>query len=111
MSSEISENPDNDIPTNPITPGEVLGLKEKLLPGFVMRTWNRLIAQNMQGKTSFITQAEMVKALENFCSRKVIFELGYLEVDEIYKKAGWKVKYDRPGFNETYEPFWEFTAK
>jgi hypothetical protein len=106
---EIMEN--HELPTHAITPDEALGLKEKLLPPFVMRVWNKLIAENLSGKTSIVMQSDAVDALTKFCKRDEIFEKGYLEVEAIFRKAGWKVFYDRPGFNETYDATFEFTAK
>jgi hypothetical protein len=101
-----------NIPIHAITPDEALGLKEELLPPFVMRVWNRLISQNFCGKSAIITQKDVIEALLLFCDgRQEIFDKGYLEIEEIYKKAGWKVVYDKPGFNETYEATFEFTAK
>jgi len=35
----------------------------------------------------------------------------WLDVGKIYENAGWKVEYDRPGFNESYEATFSFTAK
>lgn len=32
-------------------------------------------------------------------------------LDAVYEKAGWKVSYDKPGYNESYDPYFKFTAK
>lgn len=40
-----------------------------------------------------------------------VFERGYLDIEETYRKAGWSVVYDKPGYNETYDAFYTFTRK
>jgi hypothetical protein len=44
-------------------------------------------------------------------NRDKIFKGNWLDIEPIFRKAGWEVSYDRPGFNETYEPTWKFSAK
>lgn len=43
--------------------------------------------------------------------RRTVFENRYLDFETHFIKAGWKVTFDKPGFNETYESTWEFSAK
>ena len=41
-----------------------------------------------------------------------ICEEGWLDVEDVYRKAGWEVIYDAPGYNESfYEPSFEFRIK
>jgi hypothetical protein len=44
-------------------------------------------------------------------NRNEIFKKGWLDVEEIYGKAGWKVEYDKPGYNEDYAAHFIFTNR
>ena len=95
----------------PISPEEVHELKQQLLPDEVIRVWNQLIAENFRGSISVIYQDEALARLETAldCSRDTVFKKGYLEIEDIYRKVGWTVKYDKPGYNEDYRAFFRFT--
>ncbi len=41
-------------------------------------------------------------------ARAVVFAKGWLEVEDIYRKAGWKVKYDKPAYSENYPATFKF---
>ncbi len=43
--------------------------------------------------------------------RKQLFEKGWLDVEPIFKKAGWDVEYDKPGYNESYPATFKFSRK
>jgi hypothetical protein len=40
----------------------------------------------------------------------LIFEKGLLDVETVYERAGWKVTYDKPAYNETYPATFRFVA-
>jgi gamma-glutamylcysteine synthetase len=44
-------------------------------------------------------------------SSKEIYDKKYLDIESLYKKHGWVVVYDKPGYSETYDPYWTFTKK
>jgi hypothetical protein len=96
----------------PLSPKEVSGEKLKNLPDVVIETFNQLIAENDVGGHSVITQKEIVALLVNKGLNKAqIFKNGWLDIEDIYRKAGWKVEYDKPGYNEDYDAFFTFSAK
>lgn len=41
-------------------------------------------------------------------SRREVFIMRLLDVEQAYREYGWNVKYDKPGFNESYESFFIF---
>jgi len=93
----------------PITPNEAI----KALPDEVIEAFNDLICENIDGKTAKITQNQAVDRITAKLEipRDAVFKRGYLDIEDIYRKAGWKVDYDKPGYNETYEGFFTFTKK
>ena len=42
-------------------------------------------------------------------SRRGIFDLGYLDIEDLYTK--WNVEYDKPGYNESYQAYFIFSRK
>lgn len=37
------------------------------------------------------------------------FSRGWFDVESSYRRVGWRVEYDKPGYNESYEGFWKFS--
>lgn len=99
--------------TRPITPDEVTALKEQNLPNAVFEVFNELIAAGWDGCSATVYQddaASMIAALLDMTKGEV-FRRGYLDVEPIYRKKGWVVKYDKPGYNETYPASFNFSKK
>ena len=57
------------------------------------------------GDPSGIGPEVVAKALK----RKEIYDKNWLDVEDVYESAGWKVEYDKPGYNENYEPTFTFS--
>jgi hypothetical protein len=98
----------------PITPKEVV--KEKLLsiPDEVIEAFNELIAKNWDGYRAGMKQDDIVALIKQKMSLKkddTIFERHWLDVEDIYRKVGWIVEYDKPAYNESYDATFEFRKK
>lgn len=98
--------------SKPITPDEVVAVKKVMLPKKVFDAFNALIARNFYGNSAVVRQDEVVALLvANGLSRGDIFAKHWLDVEDVYRAAGWIVEYDKPGFNETYEPTFTFKSQ
>lgn len=99
--------------TKPITPKEALSQIDTTKPDGVYEAFNELIVKHLDNGTAIIQQKDVAKliAKKTGKTQKEIFEKGWLNVEESYRKMGWKVSYDNPAFNETYEPTFEFRVK
>lgn len=103
----------------PITPQEASAKFVDLLPDFVIEAFNELISERIgTGRRCKILQDETIdrilkKAEETGVDlgRQTIFDRHYLDIEKAYESAGWKVSYDKPGYNESYEAFFEFSHK
>lgn len=103
----------------PITPDEAAELKEKLLPvNTVIEAFNECIAENWDGRTSVVKQTKVVNRIVDLFIKEgktitsgEIFEKGFLDIEVAYERYGWAVDYNKPGYNEDYEPHWTFTKK
>ncbi|MFZ5424563.1 MAG: hypothetical protein ACOZAO_02065 [Patescibacteria group bacterium] len=98
--------------TKPITPSGVGKAKSASLPDVVIEVFNELIAQNFYGGSASVKQKDAVAMLvAKGLDRNEIFKKGWLDVEEVYRKAGWKVYYDKPGYNESYDAYFRFSKR
>ncbi|AMO44169.1 hypothetical protein vBRpoSV10_112 [Ruegeria phage vB_RpoS-V10] len=98
-----------------ISPRDVPTQKAKAMPAAVLEIWNNLIAMRYSGSGSaYVDQCDAIAALlpltPNGNDRQYIFDNGWLDIEPIFRDAGWYVHYDKPGYNETYEPSFTFRA-
>lgn len=102
----------------PLSPKEAFE-KYDHMPDKVIETWNKLILKNRSGRTSIVKQNDAVEALrgamsdehQDLISRQEVFDEGWLEIEEVFRAAGWKVEYDKPAYCETYEATFTFTSR
>jgi hypothetical protein len=101
----------------PVTPQEALNLKKENIPDYVFTAFNELISENLSNGRAKVEQPNVVArilqkaAIGNIeITRSEIFSKGWLDVEGIYRKAGWKVEYDKPGYNESYDAYFVFTG-
>ena len=97
----------------PITPKEALKTKEKQMPPEVIQVFNDLIIENIKEGCAVINQDEAASKISKALklSKDLLFERGLLDVERYYEKAGWKVDYDKPGYNEDYPATFTFSIK
>ena len=97
----------------PIAPDEVTALKKTLLPDKVLEAINKVIAKNWNGKSSSFKQDEVVGSIMVLtgCTRNDVFSNKWLDFEDIYEAEGWKVYYDKPAYNETYDAYFKLTKK
>ena len=102
----------------PIKPSEVVSLKSKILPDYVIEAINESIAENFLNGRAKIEQTAIINkimtkaaAQDIGLSRNQIFANHYLDFEDIYRAQGWSVHYDKPGYNESYEANFVFKEK
>lgn len=94
----------------PLKPSEILPAKLELMPDEVMQVFNDLIAVNFTRGKARVLQKDVVNRLVALGhSANDIYKNHWLDVEGIYKTAGWKVIYDKPAYNETYDAYFEFS--
>lgn len=101
--------------SGPIKPSEVQDKKNASLPAEVFDAFNALIVEKWSeaSRCAIIHQCEVAErvAVALGITKGEVYERKLLDVEDAYRKAGWKVKYDKPAYNETYEPSFEFRKK
>lgn len=96
-----------------IQPDEVSSLKETIIPDGVIDAFNKMIAKHYNGNRSQFTQEEVVDliVISMGVDRASVYENKWLDVEPIYREHGWKVEYDKPGYNESYKATFTFSKK
>lgn len=103
----------------PIKPIDVISARKTFLPENVIESFNEMITKHFTGDSAKFRQAEVVELIlskmnkdcENgavLVSAQEIYDNKWLNVEDVYESAGWKVDYDKPGYNESYGPTFEF---
>ena len=101
-----------EILIQPITPEEVIGLKKDEMPAEVTQAFNSLLGEKVRKGHALIRQDDAVaRMVEMGLDSAEIYEKGWLDIEDMYREAGWEVSYDRPGFNESYAATFKFRAK
>lgn len=105
----------------PITPDEIGSKKKELIPDFVIQAFNTLIAKNWNTRQAKVKQDGVIEQIifnygEKFREmpddiRQKIFDNKWLDVEEIYRDAGWIVNYYRPAYCETFQAYYIFKRK
>jgi hypothetical protein len=97
----------------PIKPSEVANIRNANIPEFVFSAFNELIAKNFSGKQALVMQNSAISLIIALSpepiSREKIFAERWLDVENAYEQAGWKVVYDKPAYNESYEANFTFS--
>lgn len=94
----------------PIKPKEVQSRKYASLPEEVFEIFNRLILDDWNGHEATVYQRKAAKLIAKALntSTKDVYDRRLLDIESVYRKAGWKVTYDKPGYCENYEAFFQF---
>lgn len=98
--------------TKPITFDEASAQRMEDIPDAVVEVFNILIKENLRGSMAVVLQRDAVSrilAAVPTVERGEIFDRGWLDVEPLFRQAGWGVVFDKPGYNETYEASFKFT--
>lgn len=97
----------------PIKPSDVVAAKARQIHPLVIDTFNALIVANWSHGRSVISQAAVMAELVNKhnINRQEVLSNNGLDIEDVYRAAGWRVEYDKPGYNESYEATFTFTAE
>ena len=103
----------------PIKPSEVV--KEVNIPDFIIEAVNKLIKEKWDGSEAKIYQDDILEivavyqkdpdANDGRPTREEVFKNHWLDFEDLYRKQGWKVVYDKPAYCETYKAYFVFSKK
>lgn len=98
----------------PFTPDEARAAKKLVIPDEIIQVVNELLVRELNGSYAKMYEeeivAEVLKRMPHL-TREDVFKNKYLDFEPLFRERGWDVKYDSPGFNESYRAHFIFTAK
>ncbi len=96
----------------PIKASEIDKVRHQAIPDVVVEAFNELILKNFSSGSATVMQDDVAKLIvQKGLKRQDIFDNHWLDVEDLYRKNGWKVDYDKPGYNESYNAYFVFSAK
>lgn len=100
----------------PITPQQAKDEIENNFPDFIIEGVNNAINKHYFGKSSFNIKQdeimeEVLKVAPEGITRQKIYDNHWLDFEQLYRKFGWNVHYDKPGYCESYDAFFTFEPK
>ena len=109
----------NEAQVKPITPDEIVDRKREVIPDFVFEAFNYCIVEEWDGRSATVGQDEVIDYIMSLIEkegikdveRQDLFDKHWLDIEDIYREAGWDVYYDKPAYNETYEATFKFSKK
>jgi hypothetical protein len=100
--------------TKPIKPEEIDDKFSSSIPDFVFDIFNKLIVKNYNPntKSSTVLQKDVIAELiQHDLTKESIFANHYLDVENFYVKAGWRVLYEKPVAyaGENFDAYFKFS--
>ena len=98
------------------TPEDVLKKRVGTIPDYVIDAFNDLLTENYQEDETIIEQEDVIRKILEYSTddeltRETIFKKHYLDIENLYRNNGWEVDYEKPAFDELFEPFFIFKPK
>ena len=98
----------------PLKPSDIVDNLDTIIPSVVIEAVNNLLKKKFRGSSAMIKQKEIVDEiirLDDSMTSQKIFDEKWMDFEEIFKRNGWSVKYDGPGYSESYDAYFVFTPK
>jgi len=99
---------------SPVSPKKVKQVIS--FPVEVIESFNELIEEKFNGNSnsSTIKQDAVVERIlqkNPKITKDELIDKHWLDVEDVYRKAGWIVKFDQPGYCESYDAYFVFEKK
>jgi hypothetical protein len=95
----------------PLSPEEVEVGIHKSIPDFVISAVNTLLIRNVRNGLGTIKQCDIITESKKLMPENTTWDMKWLDFESLYRTVGWSVNYDGPGYNESYEPTFDFKKK
>ena len=98
----------------PITPAEAEKGRIQNIPEEVIECFNTIIQEKIDAYgTAHFLQKEVVSLITKRMKVKStkVYESGWLDVEKLFRAAGWDVTYDSPAYCESYEANFTFRTR
>ena len=103
----------------PIRPQDIIDLKKDTIPEKIIAAFNELIATKWNGGSATIRKDELldkyfslIGKTNDRANREILYNNHSLDIEDIYRKEGWKVEYSSPTYGDSdFEPYYKFSIK
>jgi hypothetical protein len=98
----------------PIKPKDIMDNLEDIIHPAVIKAVNELLKEQYRGTQVTIKQKDIATkavALDSSITEEEIYKKKWMDFEHIFYKAGWEVKYNSPDRDESYDEFFQFSAK
>lgn len=100
----------------PFSPTEVAKKAGNNIPAYVIEAVNNLLVKGYRPHGEIVlAQCDIIKEIRRVSREPIksdiLFDNGWMDFEPVFRKEGWRVTYDQPGYNETYEPTYKFSKK
>lgn len=95
----------------PISVDEIDDRKAASIPKEIYDVFDAEILKNFYNGSATVKQKDVIYQIVNsmVIDRSTVFANHWLDVEHAYRRAGWKVQYDKPGYSESYDAYWVFS--
>jgi hypothetical protein len=98
------------------TPEDVMNKCNEMIPDFVIAAFNDLLSENYVDGETVIKQNDAISRILQYSdndelTRETIFKKRWLDIESLYRKNGWEVSYEKPAFDERFDPYFVFKPK
>ena len=100
--------------TKPISPNEIMDNLKTIIPEAVIQAVNELLKEGYRGSYVSFKQKDLISRIikiDPSIEREDLFKKKYLDFESIFEKQGWKVEYNSPCRDESYDEYFKFTPK
>lgn len=86
-------------------------LSNREFPDFVIQAFNECISESKVKGSTTVYQDDVVKRIVKLgkVRRQKIYDNNWLDVESHYQKAGWKVTFYQPAYNESGTAYFTFS--
>lgn len=98
-----------------ISPDEIIQNLDKIIPPAIFEAVNQLLMEKYRGTGQvIIKQKDIIEkaiSIDETLTSSIIFEKKYMDFEDMYRKSGWLVSYDKPAYDENYDAYFVFNKK
>lgn len=98
----------------PLNPDEAALHKKTVFPSEVFEAFNDLISADLVNGRAHVGQQDVVALIKKKLEANGTvyrWNQDWLNIEDAYEAEGWRVTYDKPGYNESYDASFEFVQK
>lgn len=97
----------------PLSPSEVKQKAIESIPDEMIQAVNELLIENASRSSIVIKQKDIEDRFRKLSKGKYnhvdIYAKGWMDIEPVYSKAGWKVRYESPDRDQNFEEYFAFT--